>query len=107
MLDPLTLRHDLHATVEALSKRGYKLDIAAYEALEARRKALQMETEDLQAERNANAKSIGQAKARGEDIQPLLDAVAKLGAQLKDVETRFRQVRDEQAAWMLDMPNQA
>ena len=105
MLDPLILRHDLHATVEALRARGYALDIAAYEALEARRKALQMETERLQAERNSSAKSIGQAKAKGEDIQPLLDAVAKMASQLKEVEAQFREVRDEQAAWMLDMPN--
>jgi len=105
MLDPLILRHELHATVEALRARGYTLDIAAYEALEARRKALQMETERLQAERNSSAKSIGQAKAKGEDIQPLLDTVAKMASQLKDVEAQFREVRDEQAAWMLDMPN--
>jgi len=107
MLDPLILRHDLHATVVALKKRGYALDVVAYEALEARRKALQMETENLQAERNSSAKSIGQAKAKGEDIQPLLDAVAKLATQLKQVEAQFKQVRDEQAAWLLDMPNLA
>jgi len=107
MLDPLILRHDLEATVETLKARGYTLDATAWEELEARRKALQMEMEELQAKRNASAKSIGQAKARGEDIQPLLDAVAELGSQLKDVEAQFRQVRDEQMAWMLDMPNLA
>jgi seryl-tRNA synthetase len=107
MLDPLILRNDLQATVEALQVRGYTLDTNAYEALEARRKALQMEMEELQSKRNSSAKSIGRAKAHGEDIQPLLDAVAKLGAELKSVETGFKQVRDEQAAWMLDMPNLA
>jgi seryl-tRNA synthetase len=107
MLDPLILRNDLQATVEALRLRGYTLDAAAYEALEARRKALQMEMEELQAKRNSSAKSIGRAKAQGEDIQPLLDAVTKLGAELKTVEARFKQVRDEQGAWMLDMPNLA
>jgi seryl-tRNA synthetase len=63
--------------------------------------------EELQSQRNSSAKSIGQAKARGEDIQPLLAAVAKLGDDLKAVESRFREVRDEQAAWLLDMPNLA
>jgi seryl-tRNA synthetase len=96
MLDPLILRHDLEATVDALKARGYTLDIDAYEELEARRKALQVAMEELQSKRNASAKSIGQAKSRGEDIQPLLDAVAELG-----------NVRDEQTAWMLDMPNLA
>ena len=107
MLDPLILRHDLESTVAALQVRGYRLDAAKYEALEARRKSLQMEVEALQSKRNASARSIGQAKAKGEDIQPLLDAVAKLGAELKTVESQFRQVRDEQSAWLLDMPNLA
>ena len=66
-----------------------------------------MEVEALQSKRNSSAKSIGQAKARGEDIQPLLAAVAKLGDELKAVEAEFRQVRDEQTAWLLDMPNLA
>ena len=107
MLDPLILRHDLSATVSALKTRGYSLDAAAYEALEARRKTLQIAVEELQSKRNSSAKSIGAAKARGEDIQPLLEAVAKLGDELKTAEAEFRQVRDQQAAWMLDMPNLA
>ena len=107
MLDPLILRNNLQATVEALKVRGYTLDAAAYEALEARRKASQMEVEELQGKRNSSAKSIGQAKAKGEDIQPLLDAVAELGDQLKTAEAEFRQIRDEQSAWLLDMPNLA
>ncbi len=107
MLDPLVLRHDLSTTVSALKTRGYTLDAAAYEALEARRKTLQISVEELQSKRNSSAKSIGAAKARGEDIQPLLAAVAKLGDELKTAEAEFRQVRDEQAAWMLDMPNLA
>ena len=107
MLDHQILRHDLDATVAALKARGYTLDAVAYEALEARRKSLQMEVEELQSQRNSSAKSIGQAKARGEDIQPLLAAVAKLGDDLKAVEVQFRQVRDEQAAWLLDIPNLA
>ena len=107
MLDHQILRHDLDATVTALKMRGYTLDAVAYEALEARRKTLQMEVEELQSQRNSSAKSIGQAKAKGEDIQPLLAAVAKLGDDLKAVEARFRQVRDEQTAWLLDIPNLA
>ena len=107
MLDHQILRHDLDATVSALETRGYTLDAAAYETLEARRKTLQMKVEELQSKRNSSAKSIGQAKARGEDIQPLLAAVSKLGDDLKTVESEFRQVRDEQTAWLLDMPNLA
>lgn len=107
MLDPLILRNDLEATVAALKVRGYTLDAASYEALEARRKTLQIEVEALQSKRNASAKSIGQAKAKGEDIQPLLKAVAELGERLKTTEAEFREVRDQQTAWMLDIPNLA
>ncbi|HEY5776769.1 MAG TPA: serine--tRNA ligase, partial [Xanthomonadales bacterium] len=107
MLDSHILRYDLDATIAALKSRGYTLDAAAYEALEARRKTLQVEVEELQSQRNSSAKSIGQAKARGENIQPLLAAVAKLGDDLKAVESQFREVRDQQAAWLLDMPNLA
>jgi len=107
MLDHHILRNDLDATVAALKLRGYSLDAAAYEALEARRKTLQVQVEELQSKRNSSAKSVGQAKAKGEDIQPLLAAVAKLGDDLKAVETQFKQVRDEQTAWLLDIPNLA
>ncbi len=107
MLDHQILRYDLDATVAALKARGYTLDAAAYEALEARRKKLQMEVEELQSLRNSSAKSIGQAKASGADIQPLLASVAKLGDDLKALEGEFREVRDEQTAWLLDIPNLA
>jgi len=107
MLDPLILRNDIDATAAALKVRGYSLDTAAYEALEARRKSLQMDVEALQSKRNASAKSIGNAKAQGEDIQPLLDAVAQLGSELAEVESQFKTVREQQTAWLLDMPNLA
>jgi len=105
MLDHHILRYDLDAAVAALKTRGYSLDAAAYEALEARRKKLQMKVEELQSLRNSSARSIGQAKASGADIQPLLAAVAKLGDDLKIVEGEFREVRNAQEAWLLDIPN--
>jgi seryl-tRNA synthetase len=107
MLDHHILRYDLDATVAALKARGYTLDAAVYEVLEARRKKLQMKVEELQSLRNSSAKSIGHAKASGADIQPLLIAVAKLGDDLKVVEGEFREVRNEQEAWLLDIPNLA
>jgi seryl-tRNA synthetase len=105
MLDPLILRNDIEATATALKVRGYDLDVAAYEALEAKRKTLQMTVESLQSERNASAKSIGKAKAQGQDIQPLLDSVAALGDKLTVAEASFKDVRDQQTAWLMDMPN--
>jgi seryl-tRNA synthetase len=107
MLDPQILRTDLEATAAALKTRNYDLDVAAYAALEADRKSLQVELESLQSERNASAKAIGKAKSKGEDIQPLLDAVARLGERLGNVEEEFKRVREAQTDWLLGMPNLA
>ena len=105
MLDPQLLRVDIERVAAELNHRGYTLDIAAYQALEARRKELQQSLQSLQNQRNSSAKSIGQAKARGEDIQPLLDRVSELGEELNTVEAEFNSVRDQQRAWQLEMPN--
>jgi len=107
MLDPLLLRAETETVSARLAPRGYTLDLDRYRDLEDRRKDLQQRLQDLQAQRNASAKSIGQAKARGEDIQPLLDAVSQLGADLDGVEAEFREVRDELQALQMDMPNLA
>ncbi len=105
MLDPILLRTETQAVAEALATRGYELDIPAYEALELRRKDTQARLQELQAERNSKSKSIGLAKSRGEDIQPLLDEVSRLGTELDELEEAFRAIRDEQQAWQLGMPN--
>ncbi|MFO6297373.1 serine--tRNA ligase [Rahnella selenatireducens] len=82
MLDPNLLRNELDAVAEKLARRGFKLDVETLRSQEERRKVLQVETETLQAERNARSKSIGQAKARGEDIEPLRLEVNTLGEKL-------------------------
>jgi seryl-tRNA synthetase len=105
MLDPQRLRTDLEAVAEALASRGYALDVAAWSELEARRKELQVRTQDLQNRKNQSARSIGQAKARGEDIQPLLDEVSSLGEELGRTEAEFGDVHARQQAWLMDMPN--
>ncbi len=72
MLDPNLLRNELDAVAEKLlARRNFKLDVEALRTLEERRKVLQVETENLQAERNSRSKEIGAAKSRGEDIEPL------------------------------------
>jgi seryl-tRNA synthetase len=105
MLDPIQLRKDPASVAAALATRGYDLDVTRYQALEERRKDTQARLQELQNARNTSAKSIGQAKARGEDIQPLLDEVGRLGKELDALEGTFRAIRDEQQAWLLEMPN--
>ena len=105
MLDPKHLRGDLEQTAQALAKRHFQLDTATMAALEERRKALQVEMEALQAERNTRSKSIGKAKAAGEDIKPLLDEVAGLGDKLDAVKAEFESVNSELSELLMGIPN--
>ncbi len=105
MLDPRLFRTDLEATAAKLARRAFVLDTAAIARLEAERKALQTRTQELQAERNAKSKAIGQAKAKGEDAAPLMAAVAGLGDTLKEAETRLAAIQEELNAIALGVPN--
>ncbi|MCW8869387.1 MAG: serine--tRNA ligase [Proteobacteria bacterium] len=107
MLDPQLLRDDITAVAQKLADRGYQLDVKAWQDLEERRKALQIETESLQSQRTKISKSIGQAKAKGEDIQPLLDKVASIGDQLESSKAALQQVFTEMEQVTLYTPNLA
>lgn len=105
MLDPRLIRNELEATAEQLARRGLKLDTEQLSSLETKRKELQVAAEQLQSERNSRSKSIGKAKAAGEDIQPLLDEVANLGDKLKQAQNDLNQVQDELQKIILGIPN--
>jgi seryl-tRNA synthetase len=105
MLDPHLFRTDLNAVKQQLDRRSFSFDTAAYETLESRRKTIQIKTQELQNERNKSSKSIGQAKAKGEDIQPLLDNVQHLGEQLKEAETELSEIQQEMLEIMSAIPN--
>ena len=105
MIDPKLLRHSAADVAANLARRGFEFDTAAYLALEERRKALQVETEQLQSERNTSAKSIGKAKAQGEDIEPLLAAVKDLGERLEASESSLQAVQSELSDIELGLPN--
>jgi seryl-tRNA synthetase len=105
MLDPRLLRTDLQRVAEQLGRRGLALDTARFEALEARRKAVQMEVQELQGQRNARSKAIGKAKAAGRDIAPLLAEVDDLGSRLKAFEEALTAVQDEVSQIALGLPN--
>ena len=105
MLDPRLLRSDLKAVADGLARRGFQLDTAAFEALEERRKALQIRTQQLQNERNTRSKAIGKAKAAGEDIQPLLAEVGRLGDELKQAEAELSAVQGQLNELLMGLPN--
>ncbi len=92
MLDIQTLRNDLAGVAARLESRGFTLDTARFEALEAQRKSIQVRTQELQAKRNSSSKLIGQAKARGEDTSAIMAEVATLGDELKQAEVQLGEV---------------
>ncbi|MEM7283281.1 MAG: serine--tRNA ligase [Pseudomonadota bacterium] len=105
MLSPKLLRGETDKVANNLARRGHELDVSGYKKLEARRKALHMETERFRNERNVRSKSIGQAKAKGEDIEPLKAEVDKLGERLKDLEGDLKVVTRELREVELGLPN--
>jgi len=105
MLDPALLRGQLEATAERLATRGFDLDKAAIEALEAERKSAQIETQELQNLRNTRSKAIGIAKGKGEDASALLAEVAGIGDRLKANEHRLAEIQAKLADIALQIPN--
>ena len=105
MLDSKLIRSQLHEVAERLAKRGFQLDVARFEALESQRKSVQTRTEQLQNERNTRSKAIGQAKARGEDIAPLLAEVDQMGSDLESAKRELEAIQLELDSLMLNIPN--
>ena len=105
MLETKLLRTQLHEVAERLKTRGFDLDVAKIEALEAERKKRQVEMQELQALRNSRSKAIGQAKAKGEDIQPILAEVADLKEKLEAAKAAEEQVQVELEAIYASIPN--
>ncbi len=105
MIDPRLLRNATDDVAANLARRGIDFDAAQYLDLEERRKVLQVEAESLRSERNASAKSIGRAKAKGEDIEPLLAAVQDLGDKLETAEAELEGIQQQLSDIELGLPN--
>jgi seryl-tRNA synthetase len=105
MLDPKLTRNNLDEVAARLKRRGFTLETEKIEQLEGERKTIQVRTEQLQAERNRSSRAIGQAKAAGEDIQPLLDQVAGLGEQLEAASNELDDVQQRLSDLLMGIPN--
>jgi seryl-tRNA synthetase len=105
MLSKKQLRNEIKKVAELLQRRGFTFDIEQYNNLETERKHLQIETQDLQNERNVQSKSIGKAKANGEDIEPLLKQVANLGEKLESAKNKLTEVQNQIDEIELTLPN--
>jgi seryl-tRNA synthetase len=105
MIDPKLLRTDPEAVARNLARRGYTLDVSALNAIEAERKRWQVEADRLRSERNGNAKAVGAAKGRGEDVAPLIARGEALTTELAGVDQSLNRVQAELERWQLELPN--
>ncbi|MGO1501712.1 MAG: serine--tRNA ligase [Marinobacter sp.] len=105
MLDPKLVRNQTEEIARRLAIKNFDFDIAAFEKLEERRRAIQVSTETLQGEQNKKSKSIGKAKAAGEDIQPLLDEVESLKSRKSEAEEELRTLQEELNNFLAGIPN--
>ncbi len=105
MLDPREVRANPESVAEQLKKKGFEFPLDEFNSLEQERKQIQIETERLQQERNTRSKSIGIAKAAGEDIKPLLAEVGQLGTELETAKEQLIQVQQKLDEILLGTPN--
>ena len=105
MLDPALLRKDLDAVVSRLASRGFVFALESFNALESRRKALQTETENLQAQRNALAKQIGALKSKGEDASAVMTQSQAIPVRLKALEQELAELQSQLNELLLNIPN--
>ena len=105
MIDINLLRVDIKNTATVLKTRGYELDIKAYQDLEENRKAIQVETETLQSQRNQFSKDIGVEKRKGNDVEGLMKEVNGIAKSLKELETRLTDIQVSLEKFLLDIPN--
>ncbi|XOB94388.1 serine--tRNA ligase [Pseudomonadota bacterium 24LQ007] len=105
MLDPKRVRTQTEEIARRLAIKNFEFDIATFEQLEERRRAIQVRTENLQSEQNKRSKSIGKAKAAGEDIKPLLEEVESLKQQRGAAEDELRSVQESLNAFFAGIPN--
>ena len=105
MIDPKLLRSAPEEVARNLARRGFKLDVAAFQALEDKRRTLQLEVDRLRAERNAHAKAVGQAKGRGAYIAPLMAHGEELARSVEAADAALAAVQAELNDWQLGLPN--
>jgi seryl-tRNA synthetase len=105
MLDIQLLRKDAALVAERLAARGFNLDAARFDALEAERKTIQTRTQESQSRRNSMSKQIGMMKGKGEDTSAVMAEVAGLGDELRQMETRLAELQAELNDFLMGVPN--
>ena len=105
MLESKLLRGNIDFVVDQLKRRNFSFDVKEFNELEDQRKSIQVQTQDLQNLRNTKSKSIGQAKASGDNIEPLLEEVSELGEKLDNAKAQLQEIQSKISEIVLSMPN--
>jgi seryl-tRNA synthetase len=105
MLENKLLRGNIDFVVEQLKRRNFSFDVAEFNKLEDQRKVIQVQTQDLQNLRNTKSKAIGQAKASGENIEPLLEEVSDLGEKLDNAKSALNDLQLKIDEIVMAIPN--
>ena len=105
MLDPKLVRSETEEVAKKLAIKKYEFDIAGFNKLDEQRRSIQTLTEELQNERNTRSKSIGKAKAAGEDIAPLIAEMDSIGEKLEKAKVELKDVQDQLNTILSGMPN--
>ena len=105
MLDQKLVRNKPQEVADKLLKKGFKLDVTKLNGLEESRKQLQIDTENLQSERNSKSKQIGKLKAQGQDTTAIMAEVSAFGTQLDDKKAQLKLVQDDLSAMLMEIPN--
>ena len=105
MLDPKYIRSNPEEVAQLLAKKGYQFPVEEFNALEAQRREVQVQSEQLQSERNSRSKNIGKAIAAGEDAETLKAEVRKLGEDLDQSKESLREIQEQMDAILMGVPN--
>ena len=105
MIDTKLLREEFSTIKNSLMKRGFDIDQKKFESIDALRKSLQVEVENLQSERNNISAEFGQKKKSGESTDELKAKVDRINLNLGNKEEDLNKVLQELNAFLMEIPN--
>ncbi|CAI6083066.1 serine--tRNA ligase [Cohnella sp. JJ-181] len=106
MIDIKLLRTDYGKVADALRKRGASEElIAGFPAIDARRRELQTESDNLKNRRNVVSQEVAKLKKSGGDADGLIAEMKDVGDRIKQIDEELRGLEAESDALLLAVPN--
>jgi seryl-tRNA synthetase len=105
MLDIQLLRKETDVVAARLKTRGFEFDTVAFNNLEADRKKMQVQDEELKAKRNKLSKEVGILKSQGHSISHLMDDIAENANLLKRTTQTLDDIQKEMSDILMCLPN--